>query len=143
MDNINSMYNDCHEKMVQLLRLMRKRKKSSIEDISGNQFLVIKSINPTDRIMLSELSSIVDIENSNITGIVDALVQKGILKRYNDPEDRRVIRVKLTKKGKEVRQDSIKRQEDFANSIYGVLEPSEIEKFIEILNRLINTDDVN
>jgi DNA-binding MarR family transcriptional regulator len=50
---------------------------------------------------MSELSSVLRVSNGNVTGIVDRLVDDGILVRVPVDNDRRATTVRLTKAGRE------------------------------------------
>jgi DNA-binding MarR family transcriptional regulator len=49
-----------------------------------------------------ELSRLLLVTSGNLTGIVDRLVEQGLVERRPDTKDRRVIRVALTDKGRSV-----------------------------------------
>ncbi|MBE6071500.1 MAG: MarR family transcriptional regulator [Clostridium butyricum] len=45
---------------------------------------------------ISQIASTLNISKSNMTPIIDKLISYGLVKRYNDPKDRRILRVELT-----------------------------------------------
>ncbi|MFO7815554.1 MAG: MarR family transcriptional regulator [Halanaerobiales bacterium] len=49
---------------------------------------------------MSFLHNKMHMANSTLTVIVDKLVQDRLVKRYRNPEDRRIVLLELTKKGK-------------------------------------------
>ena len=49
---------------------------------------------------MSDLSQELELPPSSLTGIVDRLVDAGKVRRESDPDDRRVVRVVLTEKGR-------------------------------------------
>jgi DNA-binding MarR family transcriptional regulator len=51
---------------------------------------------------MGELSSELDVPMSTATRIVDGLVRGGMAERVNDPNDRRVVRVGMSKNGREL-----------------------------------------
>jgi DNA-binding MarR family transcriptional regulator len=54
----------------------------------------------TDRsIGMAELSGMLGLERSSLTGLVDRAEQRGLVVRGNDPHDRRAVKVTLTKAG--------------------------------------------
>ena len=55
--------------------------------------------NPT----MSELADALRLHPSTVTPLVNALVERGLVERRDDPDDRRVVRVALTEKGKRKR----------------------------------------
>lgn len=57
---------------------------------------------------ISDIASTLNISRSNMTPIIDKLLEEGVIDRYTDPSDRRIYRVKLTDGGYEF----IRRHED-------------------------------
>ncbi len=50
---------------------------------------------------MNEISSAMSLANSTMTRVVDQLVEKGLVERQVDPDDRRVVRIALTESGEE------------------------------------------
>lgn len=50
---------------------------------------------------ISDIAGTLSVSRSNMTPIIDKLLEEGVIDRYTDPNDRRVYRVKLTDKGYE------------------------------------------
>lgn len=50
---------------------------------------------------ISETAKHLTISKPNMTPIIDKLISEGMVNRYNDPDDRRVIRIELTDKAHE------------------------------------------
>lgn len=50
---------------------------------------------------ISDIASTLNISRSNMTPIIDKLLEEGVIDRYTDSEDRRIYRVKLVEKGYE------------------------------------------
>lgn len=53
-----------------------------------------------DGLLLGELSRRMMVSNGNVTGLVDRLVQEGLIERQISPTDRRAARVRLTEDGR-------------------------------------------
>ncbi len=52
-----------------------------------------------------KLAAALDVTPSNVTGIVDRLVRQGLLVRQENPQDRRVLVLKVTNKGEAILSD--------------------------------------
>jgi len=52
---------------------------------------------------MSEIAAVLHCDNSNVTGIVDGLEEKGLATRQPSPDDRRVKLIALTAEGRRVR----------------------------------------
>lgn len=61
--------------------------------------LLSRSGNP---MTMSELSAELNVPMSTATRIVDGLVRGGMIERINDPKDRRVVRIGMSKTGREL-----------------------------------------
>ncbi|MGL5354145.1 MAG: MarR family transcriptional regulator [Clostridium sp.] len=59
---------------------------------------VIFTLSHTGPLSLSHLANTLGISKPNITPIIDKLIQDGFVNRYEDPNDRRILRVDLTEK---------------------------------------------
>ena len=68
--------------------------------ITGPQLWVLKTVFKNGGLPLGELSQKMYLHPSTITGVVDRLEKKGYVSRDRDQEDRRVVMVQLTPKGK-------------------------------------------
>jgi DNA-binding MarR family transcriptional regulator len=72
-------------------------------ELSPPQMGALQSIDPDKPIPMSELASVLHCDNSNVTGIVDRLEDRGLVERRPAPHDRRLKLVVLTETGAEVR----------------------------------------
>jgi DNA-binding MarR family transcriptional regulator len=70
--------------------------------ITGPQLWVLKTVFKSGGLPLGELSQRMYLHPSTITGVVDRLEKKGYVSRDRDQEDRRVVTVQLTAKGKKL-----------------------------------------
>lgn len=70
------------------------------EGLTIPQFTILNHATP-EGIPLSEISTRMLCDNSNLTGIVDRLISKGLVERRPDPHDRRVSLICLTPAGAE------------------------------------------
>jgi DNA-binding MarR family transcriptional regulator len=57
------------------------------------------------KVNISGLASGIRVTPANVTGIVDRLVEQGLLTRMPDPDDRRVLWLEVTNKGKTLVND--------------------------------------
>jgi len=100
------------------------------------QFGVLLRLSFRDNVTQKELSDIMDTDTTTIMVICDSLQKKGFLERMKDPSDRRVNRLILTEKGRNVVSKAyplmMKRYEFFVNSI----SQKELETITPILEKL-------
>ena len=70
--------------------------------LTGPQLTVVKILESIGDLSLSELSDKIRAQNSTVTGIIDRMERDGIVLRRRSDEDRRVIHIALTAKGKKL-----------------------------------------
>jgi DNA-binding MarR family transcriptional regulator len=76
---------------------------------------------------MSELSSVLRVSNGNVTGIVDRLVDDGMLVRVPVDNDRRATTVRLTKAGREQFEVMATSHEGWIDSLLDGIDVSEVK----------------
>lgn len=74
--------------------------KGYFPDLSIAELHTIESIGPYEARAMSETAQRLGITTGTLTVAVDRLVKKGYVERNRDTRDRRVVRIRLTRKGK-------------------------------------------
>jgi DNA-binding MarR family transcriptional regulator len=72
-------------------------------DLAPGQLMALKSLDPDTPVPMRELATALACDNSNVTGIIDRLEERGLVERRPTPHDRRVKMLVVTPKGREVR----------------------------------------
>src|SRR5438132_9646519 len=65
------------------------------------QILVRLKHQPSGRFAMGELAEMLDVSPRTVTGLVDNLERDGLVKRVDDPSDRRSVYAELTEQGRE------------------------------------------
>ena len=73
--------------------------------LTGPQLAVLKMLEPVGKLSLSELSWRIRARNSTVTGIIDRMARDGLVARRRSEEDRRVVHIALTEKGRELARE--------------------------------------
>ncbi|MDE2362379.1 MAG: MarR family transcriptional regulator [Hyphomicrobiales bacterium] len=89
-----------------------------------------------DGLRLSELSKRMMVSNGNVTGLVERLVQEGLVLREVDPEDRRAFIVRLSKSGMTKFAAYAKENERFILALFQSIDPATIDALMGNLERL-------
>jgi len=83
-----------------------------------------------------QIASSLSLDGSTITGILDRMESKGLVERHPDPNDRRALRVVLTKKGKQL-EEPIQQVISTANEeILNKFSPADRLKLKELLEQI-------
>ncbi len=73
---------------------------NKIYNISSAQLNCLLSLYENGPLPPSQIAKLIMINSSTVTGIIDRLEQKALVKRLRISDDRRIITVELTKSGK-------------------------------------------
>lgn len=109
-----------------------KRDNPEMKNVSKGQGRIIAVLRRKDRISTKDLSEILNISVSSLNETLNKLEQKGFVKKVPSDEDKRVLLIELTEKGKEVK---FKNHRDL--DIFDTLDENEKDCLDEYLNRLI------
>jgi len=86
----------------------------------------------------TEIAQKLCLDGSTITGILDRMENKGLLKRESDPNDRRAIRIVISDKGQQLQKPIGEVIEISNKQILDILLEEEQELFIESLKKIAN-----
>ena len=101
------------------------------------QFDVLLSLWGEDGIVLSELGRRVSRDSPTITGVVDRMEKKMLLKRTRDEGDRRVVKVVLTPKGKNMQDQLSTTKKRILEKITNNLSLQEIQQLVTLLEKMM------
>ncbi|MEM9074559.1 MAG: MarR family transcriptional regulator [Myxococcota bacterium] len=73
--------------------------------LTGPQVTALKMLEGFGPISLSRLSARMSARNSTVTGIADRMERDGLVERVRSDEDRRVVLIRLTAKGRALAQE--------------------------------------
>ncbi len=110
-------------------------------DLSTSQFNILNVLyGSTEGLTQIELSRLLIMHRSNVTGLVDRLEERGLLQRKENPDDRRVYRVVLTAKGRKLIDQILPDYYAAAEEIWGKVsakKANELALELETLNENI------
>ncbi len=78
----------------------RDREQICCHGLSVSQCYALEALNQRESMTMGDLAGHLRLKISSITRVVDALVESGLVRRVDDPEDRRVCRVQISAKGR-------------------------------------------
>ena len=142
-----SVIKDIVESIRKLVRAVYfdSQKMSRQFGLTGPQSLVLRLLLNNGSMSSAELSRLMYVTPSNITGIIDRLEKKGLVKRVRKEGDRRVALILLTDYGKEMSKnipDPIEKK--FINQLTD-LENEHVQILAMAMNQILNlidTDDI-
>lgn len=75
---------------------------SSEAGLSMPQFVCLWIMSKLIYTKMSDLANTLSLSYASATNLINRLVESGLVNRYDDPDDRRVVIVELTDKGREI-----------------------------------------
>ena len=104
--------------------------------ISMPQFIVMEIISHRGESRMTDLANSLDVTTAAMTGIVEKLVKGGYSSRVEDPEDRRIVKVKLTLKGDKIIKEMVEARKKITIKLFGNISQEEREQYLNILTRV-------
>lgn len=100
------------------------------------QFLVLNFLNVSGETKMKDLAQGMHVSTAAMTGIVDRLVRDSFVQRTDDPEDRRIIKIKLTPKGLELVKKVNQQRRQMIIKIFGKMPEADRRDYLRILTQV-------
>lgn len=125
--------------MARLHRTLRRNYDRQLKHfgLTPCQFEVLMTLWAEDGIVLSELRRRVSRDGPTITGVVDRMEKKMLVKRIRDPHDRRVVKVHLTAKGENLKQDLSRTKKRIMEKITRSLSLKEMSSLVALMEKMM------
>lgn len=98
--------------------------------------LCILYLNDNEGITLSNLGKKLDITKPSVTSLVDRMISGGLIERFPDKSDRRIIRAVITDKGREIVSNALPDNEAFSLSVLDFLTEEQKENLYELIIKI-------
>lgn len=139
---MSEQFDEIVVKIERLLRhvafIIKKRGRDILSnfEITNPQFNALLVLREHPGITMGEICEKLFLACSTATDLIDRMEKSGYLNRKRDPQDRRVIRLSITEKGKQVIAEVIAARRRYVASILKQLTEEETEQLAESLERL-------
>jgi DNA-binding MarR family transcriptional regulator len=100
-------------------------------------FKAMAAIDKQGALTMGEVANVLKVTLGGATSFVDRLVSAGYATREYDPRDRRVVRVRLTPKGRETTYRIIGYMVAYTERALSAIYPEERRKFMEIFRTIV------
>jgi DNA-binding MarR family transcriptional regulator len=101
--------------------------------VSMTQIHILSMLEHHGEMAMSRLAEMLDVSDSNATGLVDRLAERGLVERVRDLEDRRVVTVRPSQKGRDVLDEVQLMRDDLLRQVLARLEPEQAERLADAL----------
>jgi len=134
--NKQKRYHDFMEKYMNLQRIMRRHQKNK-QRCNAWLLVAIHSINQGEAVMVSQISSKLEISNAAATQMIDTLENQGFVERQYDDSDRRITLVKLTKDGKSALKFAFMQTTVYLDGLFDYLGEEDTNNLTRLIDRMM------
>jgi MarR family 2-MHQ and catechol resistance regulon transcriptional repressor len=110
-------------------------------DLTPPQFGVLESLAHLGPMKMCEIGSKLLMSGANVTGVVDRLEKKGLVRRVMDAEDRRLFLIHLTEEGSKLITKIFPLHAARIEAFAGVLNSKEKRQLADLLKKLGRADE--
>ena len=124
--------------MPALLREVSKKNESALTkmNLSLSHIVVLDVLNERGPSAMWDIAKSLGLTMSAATGIVDKMIKMNLVRRERSPEDRRVVKVAILKKGKDSIEKVQKMRKDVVRDMYSVLTDEERGQYLRMLKKV-------
>lgn len=113
-----------------------KNNPACCDDLSVQEIRVLRAISQEKCCIMSAVAGAIRLSLSSVTGLIDRLVEKKLVRRDRSHEDRRVVQVELTEEGRELQQASSEGRLGFARDLLKTLSAEEQEALLALFGKI-------
>jgi len=97
------------------------------------QIIILNFLHTQGETKMSDMARTMEVTTAAMTGIVDRLVRESYVTRVYDPSDRRIIKIRLTSKGKILVERINQQRQQMIIKIFGKISAVERQDYLRIL----------
>lgn len=116
----------------------RIRDEMSKNKLSITEFSVLEVLFYQGKQTIQQIGNRILITSGSMTYVIDKLEQKGVIKRNDCREDRRVIHITLTAEGVEIMENIMPKYQEMVDSFFGDLTDDESQLLVNSLKKVSN-----
>ena len=106
------------------------------DELTNDQHYILGYIHQAGQVTSSELAEVFQVNKSAITAIINRMVDRDLIQRIRDENDRRVVYLSLTSEGNKLFLEAQERVKRLVESIITQFEEQEITSFLNTYEKL-------
>lgn len=118
------------------MMMRRMAEMLSEEGLTQPQFQVIRIVEKSGTVCMREIGDEMFVTPANVTGIIDRLESRGLLRRTGREGDRRTTNIELTPKGRALQERVARKYDEFIQNALRVFTQEEQRTLGELLVKL-------
>ena len=106
--------------------------------LTGPQLTVLRELSAHSGVSVGELTRAIHLSQPTVTGILDRLVKRGLVRRHRSDEDRRRVQVWVTDEAKQLLTDAPPLLQEEFTAQFGKLEDWEQTQILSAIQRVVS-----
>jgi DNA-binding MarR family transcriptional regulator len=111
------------------------------QGVSVTQLHLLSLIDRHGEMTMSRVAQVLDVSLSNATGIVDRMEERGLVERHRVPDDRRVVLVRVSERGRRLLGEVEVLKDDLLAAVLDRLTPGQLDRLVRALTDLRSAVD--
>ena len=143
VSEFDSFINETELLLRQVNSIIKRRGREILDefDITPPQFVALQILTKQGSLTIGELGQELYLACSTITDLVDRMERNGLVARFRDDEDRRVVRIKVKEKGHRLINEVIEARREYLRRVLSDISSEDQEKMKYALEQLNNLMD--
>ncbi|SDK48597.1 MarR family winged helix-turn-helix transcriptional regulator [Sediminibacillus albus] len=108
------------------------------QELTSDQFATLRYVQKKQPCTSSDIAHEFAIGKSAVTAQINRMVERGLIDRQRDEEDRRIVYLSLTPTGEETMAEGTQRLYEVLGEILSEFSEQEIERFVQSLEKLVS-----
>ena len=113
-----------------------KKSAELAEKLSAQEIRVLRTVDREECCIMSGIAGAIRLSLSSVTGLIDRLVEKKLVRRDRSSDDRRVVQVELTPEGKQLSAAADAGRVEFTRDLLKSLSAEEQETLLSLFDKL-------
>ena len=137
--NIDRFGDRMIELLPQMIRGFAERESNHLSrgKITLPQLWVMEYLSRREKIPMNELARFLRVSRPAVTGMADRMIAQRLISRQADPQDRRVVRMRLTAKGHQILKNIWDQKRQMLVEVFGKISPSRREQYLHTLEQVV------
>ena len=106
-------------------------------EITVPQFWALEHLNRSHAGTMSELARFLKTSRAASTGLIDRLIAQGMVARTSDAQDRRIVRIEITAKGRKIIENINKQKQKALIRIFSKISLGDRKEYLNILEQIV------
>ena len=135
---LNRFYQKLDELLPNTMREFMKRSTNDLTKgrITMPQLVILELLNKKGTLIMSELAGSLSITTSAVTGLIDRMIKANLVMRSRDEKDRRIVKVTLIPKGRQVIENILRERKKVLLDIFGKFTQNERQQYLKIIEKM-------